>query len=527
MSKKKKNRTPKRFTSSLQDHKRKGKRLEPPFIANFGETLRLVEWARDLLPEYLWIAALFDMYTSNEAITIYNQTLDILDPFNAGGEYVLIGTVSSFALVPEESRSTARSALHPIIQKAIIEPVGLIFSLYPECPAAWLTEGNPSASGSEHLEETLRRLKYLIKSLMPAGEHSVTKIRGVILNRLFKHNKLFLSNTLSPELIEGIEHYPNTPHQSRVDSFIRSSTLTFLPQQLGYGKWSQYFWRQNYRISMCTFEGKENSIPRHASVDEFVGKLVSEGISCWINVREEVTTAAQQIDLDLFNPDRDDVLLGLLGRQARLLSCLLQYDQLWLETVGTLLLRSMIDCLITLTWLAQKGEKEDFRKFKEYSLGKEKLLKLHLEERLDKGAEELSAAQRQAEVAIASEMNEEFLSIELGHWLQRDTRKMADDVGLGEEYRLLYAPLSASAHGEWLALKQDVLVRCANPLHRGHYILDLSNPSRWSGFPYRAAHIFEKTYAAWARAYKQPETMPAIERYLNALAEHFGETSSQ
>jgi hypothetical protein len=527
MAKKKKNKTSKRSTSSLQDHQRKGKRLEPPFIANFGDTLQLVEWARDLLPEYLWIAALFHMHPFNEAITLYNQTLDILDPLNTDEQHVLLGTVSSFALVPEESRSTARNALHSVSQKAIIEPVGLIFSLYPECPATWLMEGNPLAHGSEHLEGTLGRLKYLIKSLMPAGEHSVTKIRGVKLNRLFKHNKILLNSTIPSELIEGIEQYPNTPHQSLVDSFIRNSTMAFLPQGPGYGKWSQYFWQQNYRISICTIENKENSIPQDSSADECLGKLVVEGVSCWSNVKKEVTTAAQRIDCDLFNPDRDDVLLGLLGRQARLLSYLLQYDQLWLETVGMLLLRSMIDCLITLTWLAQKGVHQDFRKFKEYSLGKEKLLKLHLEERLDKGAEELAAAQRQGEAIIANELNEEFLSIELGHWLQRDTRKMADDVGLGEEYRLLYAPLSASAHGEWLALKQDVLVRCANPLHRGHYILDLSDPSGWSGFPYRAAHIFEKTYGAWARAYKQPETMPAIERYLNAMTEHFGRTLSQ
>jgi hypothetical protein len=482
MSKKKKNRTSKRITSSLQDHQRKGKRLEPPLIANFGDTFELVQWNRDLLPEYLWIAALFDMYTFDEAITLYNRTLDLLDPFNTDEQHVLLGTISSFTSVPEESRSTARRALHSITQKAIIEPLGRILPLYPECPAAWLIEDNPWAGGSEHLEETLEKLKHLIKTLMPTYEHSVAKIRGVILNRLFKHNKLQLSSALPPELIEGIERYPNTPHKDRVDSFIRSTTMMVLPQYPGFGKWPQYFWQQNYKISICHAETRMDRFLPTDDTDGVIGKLIVNGIACWNEVKEGIYNVTRQLALDLYNSDRDDVLLGLLGRQARLLSYLLQYEQLWLETVGTLLLRSMIDCLITLTWLAQRGVQEDFRKYKEYSLGKEKLLKLHLEERLDQGSEELAAAQRQAEAAIASEMNEEFLSIELGHWLQRDTRKMADDVGLGEKYRLLYAPLSSSAHGEWLALKQDVLVRCANPLHRGHYILDLSNPLRMERF---------------------------------------------
>jgi hypothetical protein len=47
---------------------------------------------------------------------------------------------------------------------------------------------------------------------------------------------------------------------------------------------------------------------------------------------------------------------------------------------------------------------------------------------------------------------------------------MADTIGLGDDYRFIFAPASSSFHGEWSAVEQFALERCMNPLHRGHRI---------------------------------------------------------
>jgi hypothetical protein len=48
---------------------------------------------------------------------------------------------------------------------------------------------------------------------------------------------------------------------------------------------------------------------------------------------------------------------------------------------------------------------------------------------------------------------------------------MAADVGMKEQYDLVYSMASATAHGEWHSLDRYALTRCTNPLHRWHRIV--------------------------------------------------------
>ena len=83
---------------------------------------------------------------------------------------------------------------------------------------------------------------------------------------------------------------------------------------------------------------------------------------------------------------------------------------------------------------------------------------------LDKHIEYLDAL-------VNQDIWEEFQDISIeGNFAGIDTRKMAEQIGLISEYRLLFAPASASVHGEWGALDQYVLTVCENPLHRHHRI---------------------------------------------------------
>ncbi len=56
--------------------------------------------------------------------------------------------------------------------------------------------------------------------------------------------------------------------------------------------------------------------------------------------------------------------------------------------------------------------------------------------------------------------------------------KMADETGLDDIHRLVYAPASSELHGEWASLKEYYLTRCANPLHRFHWVPDFASQSK-------------------------------------------------
>ncbi len=509
----KKNR--KRKTSSLSEHKQIKKRLDPPLIASLGDTLQFIRWDQELLPEYLWVMSLFREYSFDSAMNLFNETLDLLDPFNVNQNAPLLGTLSSFSLVSCEQRKNALDALAPVYDKAIVQPFGSTLALYPECPAFWLIRSNLSLFTSDKTEEGISRLKQIMQYLLPGDEHSVLKIRGIPLNRLFKHNKLFLFNTLPHELLEGIEYYPNTPHRDLVDSWTKTTTMTILAQRKECGPWAKYFWRHNYKLSPCEHRHTNLYEPDNSTVN-YIKSLLLEGERCWKNLKKEISEITVKVNVDIYDPTRDDVLLGLLGRQARFLSNFLTNVDYWTEDIGEIFLRCMVDTLITLSWLGENGDINHFTKFKEYSLGKQKLLKLHLEDKIDsddKSDPELEIQRLKAQDNVSSEINEELLSIELGKLFYKDHRIMAKEVGLEDEYRFIYSPTSGSIHGEWVSLKKAYLTNCVNPMHRGHYLIDLSSPLLWTGFPIRALSVFKKTFLKWAELNKLNASLEFLNKY--------------
>ena len=72
--------------------------------------------------------------------------------------------------------------------------------------------------------------------------------------------------------------------------------------------------------------------------------------------------------------------------------------------------------------------------------------------------------------------NVEMINIELGHWTNKDTRKLASDAGMERFYRLVFSPASSDVHGTWLSLKQSSLDLCAEPLHRYHRLPSYTEP---------------------------------------------------
>ena len=139
------------------------------------------------------------------------------------------------------------------------------------------------------------------------------------------------------------------------------------------------------------------------------------------------------------------------------------------------MLRCLADTAITFSYLMVAGTDEDYRKFREYGEGQEKLLMLHLQ---DSYPTEKSREGRSSE-AISSELGAftpEVLSIELGNWSKKDSRKLAAEAGLERFYRLIYSPTSSDLHGTWLSLKHSNLCRCAEALHRFHRLPAYSEP---------------------------------------------------
>ena len=154
---------------------------------------------------------------------------------------------------------------------------------------------------------------------------------------------------------------------------------------------------------------------------------------------------------------------------------MLEDMRLWSRDVASIMLRCLTETAICFSYLAKRGTMEEIRNFVKYGEGQEKLLMLHLQDlypddfTLD-GLDATDISERLGSFAP------EHLNIELGHWIKKDTRKLAIEAGMERIYRLVFSPTSGDLHGNWMSLQKSNLAICTEPMHRFHKLPSFSEP---------------------------------------------------
>lgn len=517
--KKRKSQPRKRQTTPLGTHRRIGKQLKPP-LAQLPVSLS--HWDRDLLPEMLWVDAALDNLGWDRAPGPMRAALDAIEGSADSGPKgaVLSGLISSFSAVPSERRPTARAALRDLhLDDATLpEPFRHALGLYPECPAAWLIEDWRKTNRVDP-EIGIGHLKAAVLRLFDSRSVYSTRCRMVPLGRLIERGEIRPPRH-SP-IIDLFSKYPahlSDDEQRAAESMARATFGAITPLLLEGAQWPQYFWRQNYQISVCQPVGQPptEGQPLSKELSEAIIAQITDAIG---RLRSVIDEAATQAPLDIYEINKDEVLFGLLSRQFRLFTALALDIRLWAPDLGRMLLRPMADALITLKWLISRNDSALFDKFKTFSAGKRKLLKLHIEEFADGARLDLAELESYLSDSVNEEIWEELLPIDLGvNFADVSMRKMALEVELDDLYNLVFSPSSGEVHGEWMSLKEFNLHRCGNPLHRFHRLPRLSPlPVLDPGAVVQAAGILAATLHAWLDTYHLHGRQEAVEEFLEAV----------
>ena len=182
---------------------------------------------------------------------------------------------------------------------------------------------------------------------------------------------------------------------------------------------------------------------------------------------EELRTRVEQLHPDLSKAEIYDATGGLLARQTTLAVHAVANPGTWNPQLAPCILRSMVDAHISLAWILC-DPLDRSRKYIEYGLGQEKLHIEHLRSRSDNPDDD---PQITSLLRWLNSQRYEFLTeVNVGSWSGIDTRKMAEDAGCIEMYRMAYQPLSSVAHNMWNHVGKYNLSFCPNPLHKFHKI---------------------------------------------------------
>lgn len=507
----------------LSQHAHKGNTLQAPLRQLL---LQHVDWTRDRLPECLWIAALALDYGLDEFIDRYLHFLEQLDEYWREDEIVALALVSDFALVPEELRKPFVDQHQDLIEEMFCRPAGAILALFPGNPAAWLLDMMGSAFDAATRESTIEKLRTIVRLLLDADGPFATRVRIVPLNRLLAHNRISFSQNLP--VVDLLPRYPNglsADDREHVEGTIRAIMGTVLQSRVDLEplSWPRHFWQHNIELASC--QPLEMKYKQEESQDARWAESILESASANAGTaRAYLEQVSKEFRPDLFDPTRDEILVGLFARITRLYAMLVDEPRFWTRDLGGIILRCLADSAITFIYLVEKGNDEDYRRFKEYGEGQQKLLALHLQDNyMDaKSIDGLSAG----EIARRLDLFPELLNIELKGWTSKNARELAQAVGMQEIYRLIYSPASNDLHGSWFSLKGSNLSYCVEPLHRYHRLPMHGHPPIFPDIINVATKVYAAALDVASAKVSYPEMADKLKRVPTAPdEERLGDTS--
>ena len=437
--------------STIQDHKRQGKKL----ISSWHQipNVRSVSWMNERLPDMLWAALLVAHLPQEYALSVFREIVDYIASLPENERFGDV-THTGLSKLPSEHLDEVLSIiLAREEQKQILTSLLLL----DELPGrqAWAR-----VLGIDGVETDWEPLMIAVGRTLDHQSQESTDCRWLKLMCTIVEQKLVLPP--DEELRNGLQYYPNHGDLRKVRPTIRSLEMTCEKEgqdgiNAGRLAWASKFWNECLAKTSCS--------PFNANVskaDILAGTTIErpgEVYNFLVNHAHN-TRIASSIDA------RHDTVFGLGFYCLGLLQELLRGASCYSISARTTL-RTIVECYITLAYLAKKDDADLWQSYRVYGAGQAKLAFLKLDG-LDHQPSYVDA--ETLEQLANEDIWQEFLNIDLGHWDNTNLRKMSEAADIKDIYDRFYDWSSAFAHGNWGAIREAVFDTCGNPLHRLHRI---------------------------------------------------------
>jgi hypothetical protein len=473
--------------SPFKHHERRGKRHLPPLLSlPIEPTLR--PFRKLAFPDFLWLLTMLRLRPLSRGAWPTTDALDASQAafhrafergnVSADREPVFHGLLTDWERVPDQERGELLEEFRRLgIYEAIApEPLAHILAAYENAPGRWLIQPRlddglvPELNvAEEHLWETMRLGG---SSHFELATHAIfVWLRGLVM----------MQRILWPAGDPTFELFPRYPNEleedqrKAVESVLRASYLSI---QAAAGDddsasvaWCERFWRANRTLFRCIVPLRDEAAPPDRD-------RVSARAARIYRLQYRFLRASDDIDPNIWDHDRYDVLTGVVGRVLRIAAHLVSHPALWSEEHGYPSIRMLFEGYVQLKWMLAVEDSRTgvWHEFKNYGRGRTKALLLHIEDVLGRSEGQpreilerlLPTLKERANRDIA----EDFQDIIIADSFAGDTSllTMARSVGLEDMYHTVMIPASSTLHGDWSALDDHVLVRCQHALHDQHSV---------------------------------------------------------
>ena len=432
--------------TSLDQHRRKGSELLSPLLGITG--LKQVSWLDERLPDMLWCAVLITHFERETVLDLFREIAVIgRGRFVRGVDFSLSQT--GLTRLPND---LAEQIVGTICEPPEARELLRALLLLDDLPARELWE---RAIGQEPYLTDWEVLAEAVAQTLDHQSVQATDCRwaAVLFKVLGGQHHL-----RSEDEVKALFLYPEA--EDELGGFVRTTEGQENPLSPNTVRpvWVKSFWDQCLRDTPCE--------PIQL-LKERPGPGPNTLISNLERVRAELVAHA---DASVSTTDVDaryDTVFGFGAYCLDLAGELLRND-VGSQILGRIGLRALLECHITLAYLAHRDDPEVWLAYRQYGSGQAKLAFL----KADTDVIEPEFLDRRVLHMIANEDRwQEFLPINLGHWEKTNLRVMSEKTAVKDIYDRYYPWTSAFVHGNWAAVRNVEFDMCANPLHRLHRLL--------------------------------------------------------
>lgn len=430
----------------LKEHKKHGDTLETPLLqGDLGKIIQLSSWSKDSLPEYYWIALIFNYFGRERGMVAFSNIMKDLKKY-----HLLDAELSKILNYPPGDQKLFCEIVDRHVPHSVLVPLTIVLSKY-ENTYFYKYYVDPS----KPIEEKLELLFKIAKDNMTFHEHSSSDICFIVVWFSIYAERLHFMNSLPG--LDAFSEYPRTLHSDEKMRLFRPtirSTFQGLSSMNDHS-FSANFWNELAQITSC---------------DPLIICFAEENYR--MDFYNEIKDALEFIKAS--NNDKKlekkyEVVMGITTYIIKLFSEIVDND-LANAISGRVILRTMIEGYLNLKFILMKEREQPkiFEMFEDYGTGKIKLVNSKLREGKYSVDDNSHIKPFIVEHYVNENKDEEFINISLGYFDRTSIKNKASIVGEDLLYEIYYEYDTNYSHVFWGAIRESAMLICENPSHLYH-----------------------------------------------------------
>ena len=431
-------------------------KIIPSIFSQYGRTPVIFSWHNHHLLDMLWACVMAGNMDRKKYLKIFKEMVD-----NAQNILEKDSTASlRHTYISKLDKSTFSRILSPILEDDEAATYISAVRSVENMPDSRLWH-DLSIAG-ETPENHINVLTAGVASCIDRKSQEATDVQWINALICKKFNRIKFGP--AKILADQIEHYPNCKDIETVSSLIRSceimthaadgtSEKDFLFEKV----WAEFLQKTKCEYPPCY----EFPIIKQEELFREIVDIIEDIISLFHR-------SLKNTNID----PRLDAAIGISIYSLSLTGELLMTPySLW--ATGRIQLRTVVECLIILTFLRKKDNANLWMKYRNYGSGRTSLA---LSKFLDKKEIPSYIDIDRLKNLANEDAWSETIDIDLRSWANKSVRSMAMDTDLMNIYDEYYEVTSGFTHAQWTSVRDSVFTICLNPLHRYHRIPQTPEP---------------------------------------------------